>query len=452
MDGKSREFSSVMVFEKKCAVCGTKKTIDRSLLKCKGCNSVRYCGKQHQKEHWKLHKIQCKDIAARQKEQEVEEINRLNELFDDGIDIIQKNNAIQFKNFIKKHPEIVNFECEEYGRCTLIFASVVSQNIDAVKALLDAGEDINIREKNGLTPIYMAIQVKNVPIVKMLLEHDANVNIIYNHEDTLLHVACIGKNYSIVKLLLENNININVQDDYGFTALAYACRDGTLPIVKLLLQTSGIDVNLATIEKLSPLQLACFYPETAVYKEIVTLLLQKEANVHAKNIHSGFSLFFASENGSTDIMKLLLDNGAIADINCQNEVGYSPLIVACENRKLNAVKLLLQYNVDMYIFNQRGASALHLICEDGFNDILEILIENKIDINIRSKCQFEYTPLMIACQQGHRETVKLLLQYNPDITILSPHNGSNAIQIAARNGFFDIIEILSNYSKGQKKS
>lgn len=43
-----------------CKVCG--KTGDE-VMKCGGCKVVAYCGKDHQREDWKAHKVLCKALA-----------------------------------------------------------------------------------------------------------------------------------------------------------------------------------------------------------------------------------------------------------------------------------------------------------------------------------------------------------------------------------------------------
>ena len=48
--------------ERKCAICGKNTT----LMLCSKCYSIRYCCKQHQIEHWPVHKILCKKIVASQ--------------------------------------------------------------------------------------------------------------------------------------------------------------------------------------------------------------------------------------------------------------------------------------------------------------------------------------------------------------------------------------------------
>jgi hypothetical protein len=45
---------------RRCALCSKE---GGGLKRCKGCNSVRYCGADCQKEHWKAHKAACKAAA-----------------------------------------------------------------------------------------------------------------------------------------------------------------------------------------------------------------------------------------------------------------------------------------------------------------------------------------------------------------------------------------------------
>jgi len=40
--------------ERICAVCR-----ELSKVRCSACKNVWYCGEEHQKEHWKIHKVEC---------------------------------------------------------------------------------------------------------------------------------------------------------------------------------------------------------------------------------------------------------------------------------------------------------------------------------------------------------------------------------------------------------
>lgn len=46
-----------------CAVCGVSLQPDGTkLFRCSRCKSVQYCSKEHQKKHWKFHKMMCTEV------------------------------------------------------------------------------------------------------------------------------------------------------------------------------------------------------------------------------------------------------------------------------------------------------------------------------------------------------------------------------------------------------
>lgn len=49
--------------QSECVVCSKP-----AIQKCSGCQSVHYCSKEHQKEDWKLHKLQCSPARVKQDE------------------------------------------------------------------------------------------------------------------------------------------------------------------------------------------------------------------------------------------------------------------------------------------------------------------------------------------------------------------------------------------------
>jgi len=57
---------------------------------------------------------------------------------------------------------------------------------------------------------------------------------------------------------------------------------------------------------------------------------------------------------------------------------------------------------------QNKASVLHLACERGCVDVVELLIQYNADVNMKDN--HGNTPLMEACKHGHLDIVKILLQ------------------------------------------
>jgi ankyrin repeat protein len=131
---------------------------------------VRYCGVDHQKQHWPMHKSFCKEIVLRFTN-DAQENQKLNELFETCLDLLKINNISQFKKIIQENQNLVNFQCEEEMGATLLFPSAAWNKLDAVKILIDAGVNVNIRDKEGFTALFLAVRESNIPIVNIEMRH-----------------------------------------------------------------------------------------------------------------------------------------------------------------------------------------------------------------------------------------------------------------------------------------
>ena len=63
------------------------------------------------------------------------------------------------------------------------------------------------------------------------------------------------------------------------------------------------------------------------HKDIVKILLDKQADVNIQTIKGCTPLYIACEDGNKDIVKMLLDKQA--DVNIQSDERFTPLHYAC---------------------------------------------------------------------------------------------------------------------------
>ncbi len=135
--------------------------------------------------------------------------------------------------------------------------------------------------------------------------------------NAILFMAARSGNAEGIEAALMIGADVNAQDEDGRTPLMNACYDGFLDVVKLLLDREA-DLNVKSDADFTALDYACKNDQT----EIATVLSEKGGEVGDKDS----VLFFACSNGSLDIARLLIANGA--DVSYVGDHGMTNLMYA----------------------------------------------------------------------------------------------------------------------------
>jgi Ankyrin repeats (3 copies) len=129
-------------------------------------------------------------------------------------------------------------------------------NVEAVKALLAKGADVNAKTEYGATPLFFACDRGNAEIVKMLIDAGADVNITDTfYKSPPVFWAVIKDHGPIVKLLLEKGAR--TKESVMFSAV----NQGKKNVVKSVLELGGfapenLSAYLAAAEKNSHQEIA----------------------------------------------------------------------------------------------------------------------------------------------------------------------------------------------------
>jgi len=133
-------------------------------------------------------------------------------------------------------------------------------------------------------------------------------------------------------------------------------------------------------------------------------LLEKGADVDAKDDNGVTALMMGSVMGHVEVVKRLLERGA--DINGKSGTGSAALMLASVMGHLTAVRLLLEKGADVNAKDNVGVTALMGTSFEGHLDIAKLLLKKGADVNIKSKDGD--TALMAAAAKGHTKIVELL--------------------------------------------
>lgn len=139
-----------------------------------------------------------------------------------------------------------------------IVEASINGDIDRVRELISAGQDVNETDRMGLTALMWACRNNDLDIVDELIDAGADVNMVCLFGRSALMFACRHQHANIVKRLIRSGANLNGFDIFGKTVLMNASQDGYLQIVRELIN-GGADVNIMNNDGWTALLLACRY-------------------------------------------------------------------------------------------------------------------------------------------------------------------------------------------------
>ena len=199
---------------------------------------------------------------------------------------------------------------------TPLHIAVIYKRFETAKILIENGANVNVELgfHSGYTPLFSAVLDESFEFAKLLIENGAKIHL-EHRKVTLLQIAC-EDSLDMVKLLVDNGANIHQLSRYGRTNLYIAANNGRFEIVNFLIESGadlcgktkfGLPIHgviegwrsdrdesfMKTLQILST-------PETV--NSIYTIYCKRKT-----------PLGLAAENGLLQVVKYLLENGAIPD-------------------------------------------------------------------------------------------------------------------------------------------
>lgn len=254
------------------------------------------------------------------------------------------------------------------GLTPLLFAARQG-SLDATRALVDAGADVNLADPEGISPMVLAIRNGHYEVASLLVEKGADVNAGDRVNRTPLYMAVDMHSLDWIQ---------NRPAPKAEGAL------DSLDLVKLLLERGAKpDVQLTG--------------NVPGWKGDAIAAQNTFGNV----IGAGTTPFVrAAKNGDIAAMRLLIDKGANTSISTRNKTTALMALVGGLGRKygadlqvsaaeeknaLEAARLILDLGADVNASNEAGQTSLHAAAAIGANGVVRFLVERGARLDARTR-------------------------------------------------------------------
>lgn len=328
---------------------------------------------------------------------------------------------------------------------------------NVVEILLQNGADPNIPDNQSFYPLQLAVSKKELSISKILVANNANITVLTDKGGSLLHLAAAIDFVEIFELDKIQEINLEHKDSFGRTALNTASSLGQLEFTKILVSKKAsintIDNNnlspllnaLIHLEESMIKQWqnvgsnggvkvkyeiinGCFryikpytdddqlgeilpaWKQEEICEELswapkehlnywktidlIICLIKNGADIEFKGNEGTNAIIHACSIGEPSLMQNLVVAGAT--FNVKNNLGITPLHYLARSKRIDGLEEYYNLNDNKFsnFQDENGWTPAHYLADiGGHRKMAEILIENNIDLDIKSTKEFAVFPI-----------------------------------------------------------
>jgi ankyrin repeat protein len=320
---------------------------------------------------------------------------------------------------------------------TALHAACESNNLYALRRLLDAGADPNIPSVKGATPVITAACRGSFDAIRVLL---ATPGVDPHHltltGDNAVHCAALRGDLDICQALVEAGVDPDLESGFRRSPLMLAIISRRASVVRYLINLPDVDPNRAHKNGATPLDHALVFGTDDIFN-----MMLRHPRIDRYHLFQGLPsvMYAAIKANRYDIFMRLLDDPALPLV---SRSGYSFLHVAVKFSRTAMVSELLKHReLDINSPSADGSTALHSACRYGPVEIIrQLLADPRIDINkaaLRGQ-----VPMHAAMAFGNIDAIRCLIGHPLlDVNDLGAF-GKSLLHSAITLGLPAVVEML----------
>ena len=314
------------------------------------------------------------------------------------------------------------------------------RHVDGIHVLLKAGADTNIVDNNGTTCLTYAVHGDcSMEVLQAITDHGANANATDKDNGTALMWACLKSHVDAIHVLLKVESDTNIADKNGNTCLMHAVGGYCTKEVLQAIIDHGADVNVTNKHTLTALMTAC----KRRHVDAIYVLLKAGADTNIVHKNGDTCLMYAvCGNFSKAVLQEMIDHGA--DVNATNKENLSALMLACGQRHIDAIHVLLKAESDTNIADKDGFTCLmHAVAGDCSKEVLQAIIDHGTDVNATN--EDNRPALMLACFKRHVDAIHVLLKEGSDTNIVNKTGDTCLMYAVDRDCSKEVLQAIIDH-------
>ena len=305
------------------------------------------------------------------------------------------NGGIKVINLIDEAKRFINILDSDYN-LEEIKEMIISWGNEAVKVITY----VQKTNRNVLSPFLKAVKIGDLELVKFLLKnYEISLELADKEGRTALYMALCDENMEITKFLIGKGANIHASNKYGTR------------VFDMLLRTGDI--------------------------ELIEEFISKGCELNYKNSKNATTLHWAASSNNIELVKRILSETPFTLMDCDDQ-GDMP-IDFCKNGEMFKFFLETEPKLEINRYHSDGYYSIHKFIHSGIKDIVEIMLDEGVDINLKA---IEGNSVMhCAVSSQNLELIQMLIDRGGDVNVRNRYN-YRPLHWAAEYGNLDVIKLL----------
>ena len=202
-----------------------------------------------------------------------------------------------------------------------------------------------------------------------LILHGAKVDPEIQNLTTILLEAIKHNETRIARAIVGSGLDLNFLGPDGLSPLHVTAKQGSFDLCQEILDNNGqVDHNAS--DGSTPI----FWAALNGHEDVVRLFIQNGADVEHRDRSERTPVFSAVFGKTPEVLQILHDDGNV-QVNVKMRGGFTPLIVAVQQKAFEMVEMLVEFGSDLESSTSEGLTALYYACYKGFHSIASYLIK-----------------------------------------------------------------------------